>query len=128
MSGLKQTVTGSEYEIMKVLWGEQKQYTVGEVCSALSDKKKWKSTTVATLLTRLVEKGAVSFEKKGKTHYYYAVLQKEDYSIRETKSFLSKLYNGSVKNLVASLYENKEISKEEIDDLRKMFDLEQSDD
>ena len=42
----------------------------------------------------------------------------------ETKSLLSKIYNGSVKNLVASLYENKAISQDEIDDLRKMFDLE----
>ena len=40
------------------------------------------------------------------------------------KDFLSKIYKGSVKNLVAALYENKKLSSEDMSDLRKMFELE----
>lgn len=117
------SISESEFEIMKILWDSETPLTVGGVLGALLENK-WKSNTVATLLNRLVDKGAVSFEKSGKVHKYYAVLKKDEYNMSETKSFLSKIYNGSVKNLVASLYENKAISQDEIDDLRKMFDLE----
>ena len=35
-----------------------------------------------------------------------------------------KLYKGSVKNLVAALYENKKLSRDDMSELKKMFDLE----
>ncbi len=118
----RQTVTESEYELMKILWDADKPLSLGEILKLLSSDNKWTRNTVGTLLVRLCEKGVVSYEKKGKSNLYYAVLERKDYSMSETKSFLSKLYNGSVGNLVASLFENKEISREEIENLRKIID------
>lgn len=123
MSEQKPYVTESEYEVMKVLWSENKKFTLAQVIAAL-EYKDWKRTTIATLLARLADKGAISYDRKGKSHHYYAVLKQDEYNVRETKSFLKKVYNGSVKSLVASLYENEELSKEDIDGLKKMFDLE----
>lgn len=123
MSTVKQVITESEYDIMKILWDSEEKMTVADVCAALEGKE-WTPSTVSTLLQRLAKKEIIGFEKKGKAHFYYPVLKQEDYSFNETKSFLSKLYGGSVKNLVASLYENKAISKAEIAELREMFDLE----
>ena len=123
MSEKQPYVTESEYEVMKVLWSEDKKFTLADVMAALTHKK-WKRTTIATLLTRLADKGAISYERKGNAHHYYPILKQEEYNVRETKTFLEKVYNGSVKSLVASLYENEELSKEHIDGLKKMFDLE----
>ncbi len=119
----RQAVTESEYELMKILWGADGPLTLGEILKALSGNK-WSRNTVGTLLVRLCEKGVVAYDKKGKTNLYYAVLPEKDYSMTETKSFLSKLYNGSVGNLVAALYENKEISQSEMENLRKIIDAE----
>jgi BlaI family penicillinase repressor len=52
------------------------------------------------------------------------VLKESEYAIGETESLISKIYKGSVKNLVATLFENKKLSKEDVSDLKKMFDLE----
>ena len=123
MSTVKQIITESEYDIMKTLWDSEEKMTVADVCAAL-DGKEWTPSTVSTLLQRLAKKEIIGYEKRGKAHFYYPVLKQADYSFNETKSFLSKLYGGSVKNLVASLYENKAISKDEIAELREMFDLE----
>lgn len=123
MSTIKQTITESEYNIMKILWSSERKMTVSEVCSKLEGNE-WTPSTVSTFLLRLLKKEVIASEKHGKANYYYPLLKQEEYSINETRSFLSKLYNGSVKNLVASLYDNKEISKDEIDDLKKMFELE----
>lgn len=119
----RQTITEAEYELMKVLWKSDKLLSFGEILTAVSEKN-WVRNTVGTMLSRLCEKGVVGFEKKGKFKFYYAILPEAEYAKRETKSFLSKLYNGSIGNLVASLYQNKEISQSEMEALKKIIDSE----
>ena len=123
MSVIKQTITDSEYEIMKILWDTEDKMTVSDVVKAL-DGNDWTASTVSTFLQRLLKKGVVDCEKKGKTNLYYPLLKQNDYDMNETQNFLSKLYKGSVKNLVAALYENEKLTKEDMSDLKKMFDLE----
>ena len=123
MSVIKQTITDSEYEIMKILWDAEDKMTVSDVVKAL-DGNDWTASTVSTFLQRLLKKGVVDCEKKGKTNLYYPLLKQNDYDMNETLNFLSKLYKGSVKNLVAALYENEKLTKEDMSDLKKMFDLE----
>ena len=115
----KNVITESEYEIMKVLWKMGRGLALGEILSELNTE--WTRNTVGTLLTRLVDKGAVKSDKQGKSNVYYALLKEKDYSITETKSFLTKLYEGSIGNLVAALYESKELSDEEIAELRNII-------
>ncbi len=115
----KKIITESEYEIMKVLWKKNKPASLGEILGELGDK--WVRNTVGTMLTRLCEKGVVAYETKGKSYLYYATLNKKAYSIDETKSFLSKLYDGSIGKLVASLYESSEITDDEINELLEII-------
>lgn len=118
----KQTITESEYTIMKVLWSAEKPLSLGEILKVLSDGSTWSRNTVGTLLMRLCDKGVAAYERRGKVNFYYAVLCEKDYSMGETKSLLSKLYKGSIGNLVASLYENREISENEIAKLREIIE------
>lgn len=123
MSNFKQTVTDSEYQIMRILWKAEKQMTVADVVKAL-ESSDWTASTVSTFLQRLLKKGVIACDKKGKTNLYYPKLKQSEYDLSETENFLSKIYKGSVKNLVAALYENKKLSNEDISDLKKMFELE----
>lgn len=123
MSNIKQTITDAEYKIMKVLWSTEKKMTVADVVGELGESD-WTASTVSTFLQRLLKKGVVACKKKGKANLYYPKLKQSEYDLSETESFLSKIYAGSVKNLVAALYENKKLSKEDTAELRKMFDLE----
>ncbi len=123
MSNAKHTITDSEYSIMKILWNSDNKMTVADVVSAL-DGNEWSPSTVSTFLQRLLKKNVISCDKKGNTNLYYPILKQNDYDMSETENFLSKIYKGSVKNLVATLYENKKLSKKDISDLKSMFDLE----
>lgn len=123
MSNTKQTITDSEYAIMKILWSADKKMTVADVVKALEGND-WTASTVSTFLQRLLKKEVISCEKKGKSNLYYPRLKQSEYDLSETETFLSKIYKGSVKNLVAALYENKKLSKEDMADLKKMFELE----
>ncbi len=122
----KQTVTEAEYEVMKVLWREGEPMGLGEIVKSLTEKERSRNT-IATLLMRLYEKGAVGIEKKGKANLYYALLKKEDYRASETRSFVRWLYNGGVGRLVAALYKNIDRSDREMEELRNMLSEENKD-
>lgn len=123
MSNVKQTITDSEYQIMKILWRTDEKLTVADVVREL-DGNDWTASTVSTFLQRLLKKDVVACDKRGKTNLYYPKLKQSEYDLSETENFLSKLYKGSVKNLVAALYENKKLSNEDVSELKKMFELE----
>ena len=123
MSNIKQTITDSEYQIMKILWNSKEKMTVADVSAKLNGND-WTASTVSTFLQRLLKKEVIACDKKGKTNLYYPVLSQKDYDLSETESFLSKIYKGSIKNMVASLYENKKLSDSDVTDLKKMFELE----
>ena len=122
MSPNKHTITDSEYTIMKILWSSQEKRTVADVVKALDDQR-WTPSTVSTFLQRLLKKDVVGCEKRGKTNLYYPLLDQGDYHLQETETFLDKVYKGSVKNMVAALYENQKLSRKDIEDLKSLFEL-----
>lgn len=115
-------ISEAELEIMKVLWQAGEPVTAQYVSDTLKNKE-WKYSTIATLFGRMVEKGTVTFEKRGRFFYYTPIVSEKEYKTNQTKNFISKLYNGSVKNLVVSLFENKQMSDEDIEEIKKMFNL-----
>ena len=116
----KKTITESEYELMRILWNAEKPLGMAEIMKQLPEDK-WTRNSAAALLLRLAEKGFAGYEKKGKFNFYYAAVAQDDYGRKETKTLLKRLYNGSIKNLVASLYEKDEIDDRELDELRRLL-------
>ena len=115
-------ISGAELDVMQILWKHNKAMKVQDVCDELENNK-WEYRTVATLLLRMKEKGAVTSYKENKANYYTPVLDKDSYTKSQTKTFVQKLYNGSAKDLAVSLFKSDEMSKDDIEEIRKMFDL-----
>lgn len=115
-------ISGAEFEVMQILWEADEPLNVQAVCDRMPSNK-WAYKTVGTLLMRMEEKGAVSSEKRGRANYYTPILDKEDYMKEQTKEFISRLYNGSVKDLAVSLFKSEDMTESDIDEIRKMFDL-----
>lgn len=111
----------SELEIMKVLWKSGKPVTSVEIGKEV-ESHGWKKTTIATFLTRLTEKGAVTAEKQGKLYYYTPLVSEEEYRNVQTESLIKSLYHGSVKELAAALFEGEELTEEDVAELRNIFD------
>ncbi len=118
--GKDKSISDAEFEIISVLWSADEPMSAQDISER---KKKWKYSTIATLLKRLYEKGAVTYEKRGRYFYYSPLIDEKEYKAEQTKSLVSRLYNGSVKNLVAALFENKQLSGEDVKDIKDMFDL-----
>lgn len=123
MSPKSTAISDAELSVMQTLWGADAPLTSAEIHEILKPQTDWSFSTVSTLLGRLVEKQAIGFEKRGKANYYHPLIAQGDYTLRETRSFLGKLYGGSVKKLLATLIASDELSTEDIDALRDQFKL-----
>lgn len=114
------SIGNAELEVMNVLWEENRPMKIQEVCDRL---EKWKYNTVGTMLIRLEEKGVISSEKINRANYYKAVIDKEEYKKTQTKNLVSRLYDGSAKELAVSLFKSGDISAKDIEEIKEMFNL-----
>jgi len=112
-------ITDAEMEIMKIIWEENKQITTATILEKLPKENSWKTTTVMTLVTRLIEKGILDVIKIGKLNNYSPKVTEEEYKAVQTDVFLDDMHNGSVKNFIATLYNSRKISEKDISDLKK---------
>lgn len=113
---MEQTLTHSEWYIMDCLW-QHSPSTVMELVSALHEKVGWAKSTTITTLRRMEDKGLVTVEVRGRTKYYAPALEREKAVRRETRSFLDRVYQGSVGLMVSAMASEKALSQEEIDTL-----------
>lgn len=111
----------AELEIMKVIWKADEAITSLDIGKEVEEKG-WKKTTIATFLARLVEKGALSAEKKGKLYYYTPLITEKEYRKSQTKNLIKTLYNGSVREFAVSFFEEQKFSDKDIEELRAIFE------
>ena len=117
-------ITGSEQEVMKLLWRAEDALPVTEIREKLQKSKGWEPATIKTLVGRLVSKGVVCQEKRN-VFYYSPLITEKEYSAWATEDLITRLYNGSVRDLIAALVNSDGLTQEDLDELRQMFKVEE---
>ena len=95
--------------------------TATEVFEALPTGHGWKQKTVNTFLTRLVDKGVLSADRKGKAFIFSSRVAKEKCIQAESDSFLRRVFQGATGDLVLHFCERAELTAEEIQELEKLL-------
>lgn len=113
-------ISDAEYEIMKIIW-KYKWIKASEIIEKVDPKFEWNNKTIKTMINRLLKKQVIDYEKQGKYYIYYPVVEEEEYKKVETKSFIKKLYNGSLNAMFVSFLKETKLSKDEINELRKLL-------
>ena len=121
---LADKISDSELEVMKVLWRAEDALPVNVIRETLQKDRGWEPTTVKTLIGRLVAKGAVRQEKRN-VFYYSPLIGEEEYNAWATDNLIRKLYDGSARDLVAALVQSEGLSRDDIEELRNMFRVEE---
>lgn len=117
-----QKLSETEMELMEVIWECAPPVTSTELLRIFTQRgKEWKAQTISTFLSRLVDKGALEATRHGRTNKYVPRISPEDYKLAETQHILDGLYQGSVKNLIAALYDGDKLSDEDITELKQWF-------
>ena len=111
----------AEFDVMKEVWQLTPPITSGMLLDNLVGEKgkEWKLQTLHTLLARLVDRGFLRFEKKGKEKKFYPLIERDEYLKFETRSFVRQYHEGSLLNLVNAAYQGEKLSDADIDELVK---------
>lgn len=117
-----QRLSEAEELVMKEIWQLGHPVTAGELTTLLTEEKGWKLQTVSTFLVRLVEKELLTKEKQQGQNFYLPTVSEADYRAEQTRRFVAEMHGGSVKNLLASLYDDSNLKEEDIDALRRWLE------
>ncbi len=107
----------AEFDIMKVIWANEPPVTTTMIMEQLGKEKEWKIQTVVSLMLRLVERGFLRSEKHGKERSYFPLINREEYLKFETGNFMKQYHDSSLFNLINTLYDDKALTDEDIDEL-----------
>ncbi len=102
-------LTEAEWLIMNALWGKYPA-TAREVAGRLPAEVNWAYTTIKTMLTRLIEKKAVSERKRGNTSVYEPRLSRRKAQIRAVRSLADVAFDGAFGPLMHFLVEEEKLT------------------
>ncbi len=111
----------AELEVARVLW-KLGSATVRQVYEAIPEARGLNFTTVQTYLRRLEEKAYVRVRLEGRTRVYSPRV-KPAQVVRETvDDFLLRLFDGDAIPLFRHLVQERGVSEEEVQQLRRLLD------
>ena len=110
----------SEEQLMQYLWKRKKAF----MKDLLEDfpKPKPATTTVATLLKRMNDKGFINYTLFGKSREYYPLVKKTDYFSKHVNGLIKNFFNDSASQFASFFTKETDLSTSELEDLKKLID------
>lgn len=113
-------ISDAELEIMAVLWA-QSPLSAADVAARAPGRRAWSSTTVKTMLSRLVDKGALASEAQGRRFLYRPLIARDRLAGAQAGRLVDKLFGGRVSPLVAHLAERRDLAPEDLAALEQLI-------
>ncbi len=113
-------LTRAEEQIMQVLWELEKAF-VKEVVEKLPDPKP-AYNTVSTFIRILEDKGFIDHEAFGKTHQYFPLISKKEYSRFYLKNFVGNYFSSSYQQMVSFFTKDESLSLQEMEEMKRMIE------
>ncbi len=110
-------LTKAEDQVMQVLWKLEKAF-VKDIISHLPPPRP-AYTTVSTIVRILEQKGFVGHKAYGKTHEYYPLISRENYTRFYLNAVVNDYFGGSFRNLVSFFVKEEKLSEKELNELLK---------
>lgn len=114
-------LTRKEEEVLRILFRLERAF-VKDIIAEMPGPKKPAHSTVATFIKKLEEKGYVAHEDFGSTYRYYPAIPREQFFGRDLKRVVTDFFDNSHKALVSHFARNKQLSREDLEDILRMID------
>lgn len=113
-------LTKAEWQIMNALWAKHPA-TAREVMEGLPAGVHWAYTTIKTMLTRLVEKRAVSESKQGNASVYDPLVSQRKARLSAFRSLVDQAFDGAMGPLVHFLVEEEQLTAKQKEELAALL-------
>lgn len=110
----------TEWEIMKVIW-KHGPMAARDVYARLSEERKWASSTVKTLLRRMLKKGWLDYQQVGNSYLYRGIVPREKAVWAAICEFSNRVLDGVLSPFVAYYAEQKDLSPEDLAQLEEVL-------
>ena len=117
-----QQLTNAEEQVMEHLWKLEKAF-MKDLLEAYS-KPKPATTTIATLLKRMIDKQFVAYNEFGNSREYYPLVKKTDYFSKHVNGLISNFFNNSASQFASFFTTETNLSQTELEELKKIIDSE----
>lgn len=108
----------SELKVMGVLWREGDQ-TAKRISDILKEEIGWNMNTTYTVIKKCIAKGVIA--RSEPNFLCHALVSREAVQEAETEELLGKLFDGAPEQLFASLLGSHRLTREQIEQLRRMI-------
>jgi predicted transcriptional regulator len=112
----------SEEELMNILWKQKKAF-MKDLLDEYPDPKP-ATTTIATLLKRMTDKGFIDYKNFGRSREYFPLVKKKDYFSKHVNGLIKNFFNDSASQFASFFTQETNLSKTELEDLKKLIDNE----
>lgn len=113
-------LTKAEEDIMQILW-QLKKANVKAIVKEFP-KPKPAYNTVSTIVRILENKGFVDYEKQGKGHVYYPLIEKQEYSNQSINKLVDNYFQGSFKSMVSFFVKKNDMTVKDLESVLKEID------
>lgn len=113
-------LTKAEEEIMQILWDLKKAY-VKEIVAEMPEPKP-AYNTVSTIVRILQQKEMVGHESKGRSHKYFPLVSKEEYSRFSMNKMMKGYFSGSFSKMVSFFVDKSKVDSKELDEILRIIE------
>ncbi len=117
----QKTLTASEWIVMDKLWGREPQ-VLAEIIDAIGNKAEWSYQTYASYLNILCEKGFVGYKRRGRTKFYYPLMEKDECIQAESNSMRRKMSKETVEKFLLCMIRDTQLSEDAQEKLKALID------
>ncbi|TVR27727.1 MAG: BlaI/MecI/CopY family transcriptional regulator [Balneolaceae bacterium] len=112
----------SEEQLMQYIWKRKKAF-MNELLEMYPEPKP-ATTTVATLLKRMKDKGYIDYEQMGRSRQYYPTVKKADYFSRHLKGLIEKYFDDSPSTFASFFTRETDLTEDQLKDLQDIVEQE----
>ncbi|MDR1707346.1 MAG: BlaI/MecI/CopY family transcriptional regulator [Dysgonomonas sp.] len=116
------SLSKSEEQLMEIIWKGENIF-MKEIIDNYPEPKP-ASTTIATLLKRMQDKGFVGYKLFGNSRQYHPLIKKEEYFSKHVNGIIKDFFGDSALQFASFFAKTSNLSAEELEDLKKIVDQE----
>tara|TARA_Y100000782_G_scaffold106385_1_gene127315 strand:- start:329 stop:697 length:369 start_codon:yes stop_codon:yes gene_type:complete len=114
------SLSNAEEQLMQILWKLDKAF-MKELIEAYPEPKP-ATTTVATLLKRMQDKGFVDYVQYGRSREYFPLVKKNKYFSKQVNGMIKNFFNDSAAQFASFFTQETDLSQKELEELKKLID------
>lgn len=117
-------LTNSETLVMKVIWKSSEVLSIQDILKEVNRcyGKDWKIQTVSTFLSKMVKKGYLDMQRRGRYFFYYPLVTEDEYGKKEITKCVEVWGNGKIDHLLTAFSKVHELTEEEKLNIRSLLD------